>query len=162
MSSQILANANQSNLNLTEYKVLIAWITDSDSYSACPRVISERTNIAIKNVRRAFNGLVEKGILYKSDSKMVNTTGGNQIMIIYSATKGASETEKGASPQRPKGASPQRPISTNKPTNTILTKTVEKQASPVKKVREEIVNPQEGEFSIDLSWVDDEFQQCFS
>jgi hypothetical protein len=126
MSSQILTNASQVNLNLTEYKVLTSWITDSDSYSACPRVISERTGIIIRNVRRALDGLVDKGVLIKSESKVVSTIGGLQKMTVYEAKGvslerppeakgGVSRESKGVSPQAPKGVSPQTPIPIKEP-----------------------------------------------
>jgi hypothetical protein len=130
MSGQILANANQANLNSTEKSVIMDWVQDADSYSACPRVISERTGILIRHVKAALNGLVDKGVLIKSESKVVSTTGGLQKMTVYEAKGvlpealpevkgGASRGSKGVLPQAPKGVLPEAPIPIKEPSKEL-------------------------------------------
>lgn len=116
----IFQKMSESDLTGTELKVFSAWFKDSNTFSACPRILADRTGISLSSVKRAIQGLIAKGVLIPS-IKIKTSTGqyvqGYDFGDIPSIKKGVQTSTESSNTEDLEEGAPTRPIYTNTHTN---------------------------------------------
>lgn len=109
----------ESNLTGTELKVFLAWFKDSTTFSACPRILAQRTGIAQSSVRRAIKDLIAKGVLIPSGT--ITASSGQQVQAYdygdIPSKLEAQKTIERSDKEVPEEGAPVCPIYTNIHTN---------------------------------------------
>lgn len=110
----------ESDLTGTQIKVFSAWFKDSTTFSACPRILAERTGLAQSAVRRAIKELIAKGVLIPSG--MITASSGQRVQAydygdITSKLRVQNIIERSDTDELEEGAS-MCPIYTNIHSNT--------------------------------------------
>lgn len=111
---------SESNLTGTELKVFSAWFKDAKTFSACPRILADRTGIAQSSVRRAIKGLIDKGVLVPSNK--IKTSTGQYVQAydygdIPSAKEEVQISIESSDTEDLEGGTSMCPIYTNTHTN---------------------------------------------
>lgn len=110
----------ESDLTGTQIKVFSAWFKDSKTFSACPKILAQRTGLAQSAVRRAIKELIIKGVLIPSG--MITASSGQRVQAydygdITSKLGVQKAIERGDEEESAEGASV-CPIYTNIYSNT--------------------------------------------